>query len=289
MNLEDQLKFATQSVPVTEPTTVVGIPTVQATQVPVQPVTPVATTSVGPIGNVGTEPVTPVAPATYVAPVAQPTINLEEAQKQAETSYAVQTIEIGQKISNRAIDPVKKLDKGEQLRLTVLNTTDWQAVKVHNHPDLGKIICWGGKCCSDSLPRVRYAIPVMVYSTLPNDINVPVPQGKSELKLLVLWDAESYDSLCQCIINAGNDITSIDLQAKAIDNYGKLMFYPVPSFRNQFANELKVAEEKWALVKDKALDTVGRKLDDERYSKLTMTAVPPQMQTYNMSDIAMDE
>lgn len=277
MTLDEQLAMATSAVsvaPATQP--VAQTVPVQPTQTVVQPV--YQQPAVAPVQTTVTAPVQPMS-----APIG---IDLNQAAQEAEVNYSVQTIEIGQKISNRAIDPVKKLDKGEKIRLTVLNTTDWMAVKVHNHPDLGKIICWGGACCRDTDARVRYCIPVMVYSTLPNDINVPIPQGKSELKLLVLWDSESYDSLCQCIINNGNRIDNIDFQAQAVDNFGKLMFYPLgQSFRPQFANELNEAVAKWAQVKDKAIATVGRQLNDEKYARLTQNVVPPQMQVYTQDDI----
>lgn len=290
MTLEEQLAMATEAVPV-QPAPVQpvqNVAPVQPTQaVPVQQVI----SNPAPVGVQPTQavapaqPVTPVQPvqATTVAPVQ--TVNLEQAQQEAEVNYSVQSIEIGQKISSRAIEPFKKLDKGESVRITVLNTTDWKAAKVHNHPELGKIICWGGQCCKDSDARVRYFLPVMVYSTLPGDINTPLPQAKSELRLLILWDSESYDSLCQCLIDNNMDVSAIDLRAKSIDNYGKLQFTPLPSFRSQFQEPLKEAMEKWEIVKDKAIQTVGRTLNDERYLKLTQTAAVPTMESYNMNDI----
>lgn len=294
MTLDEQLAMATNSVAVNPATGVVtpvapSVANNAQVQAEAQVVQPTYTSVTIPNSNITSgAPITPSSVTT--APVQNVTltgINLEQAAQEAEVNYAVQSIQIGQKISNRAIDPVKKLDKGEKIRLTVLNTTDWMAVKVHNHPDLGKIICWEGACCRDTDAKVRYCIPVMVYSTLPNDVNVPVPQGESELKLLILWDQESYDSLCNCIINAGNNVEAIDLQATAIDNYGKLMFYPLSqSFRSQFADALAKAQTKWANVKDKAINTVGRQLNDEKYLRLTQNVVPPQMQEYNVSDIA---
>lgn len=296
MTLDEQLAMATNAVPAQPATTMeTQVFTAPNAAVNAQAAAQVVqTTTTAPLTQPATNFTTPVTIPNV--PVQQMTmqpvtpgvgIDLNQAAQEAEVNYAVQSIEIGQKISNRAIDPVKKLDKGEKIRLTILNTTDWMAVKVHNHPELGKIICWGGACCRDTDARVRYCIPVMVYSTLPNDINVPIPQGKSELKLLILWDQESYDSLCQCVINAGNNVEAIDIQANAIDNYGKLMFYPLAqSFRPQFAEALAEAQNKWANVKDKAIQTVGRQLNDEKYARLTQNAVPPQMQEYNISDIA---
>lgn len=287
MTLEEQLAMATNTV--AQP--VGPAPAAPVAPAPVQPqVAPVQTTVTQAPVQTAPAYTAPVQPTQTMGPVApapvSSTIDLNAAAQEAEVNYSVQSIEIGQKISARAIDPVKKLDKGEKIRITVLNTTDWMAVKVHNHPDLGKIICWGGACCRDTDARVRYCIPVMVYSTLPNDINVPIPQGKSELKLLVLWDSESYDSLCQCIINNGNRVDNIDFQAQAVDNFGKLMFYPLAqSFRPQFANEFNEAVAKWANVKDKAIMSVGRQLNDEKYARLTQNAVPPQMQVYTQDDI----
>ena len=66
-------------------------------------------------------------------------------------------------------------------------------------------MAWGSirellACCKDGDPRVRYAIPVMVYPTMPNDIQTLIPGAKCELKLLILWDAESYKILNKNVV-----------------------------------------------------------------------------------------
>lgn len=296
MSLEEQLAMATNAVGVA--------PQAAPAQAPVQPVQqqvqPTVAPQVPPVQPVTVEVPTPqvqqpVNVAPQVPPVqpvqpAVPVMDLNQAQEEAEVNYAVQSIEVGQRISNRAIEPFKKLDKGESVRISVLNTTDWKAYKVHNHPDLGKLICWStseklGACCKDGDPRVRYAIPVMVYPTMPNDIQTLIPGAKCELKLLILWDAESYDSLCQCIIDHNNDVASLDLRAKSIDSYGKLLFTPLSSYRAQVQDQFNDINNKWNAVKDKAINTVGRQLNDERYLRLTQTATPPQMANYNMNDV----
>lgn len=304
MTLDEQLKMATSSVSMT-PNVAQEVPATASVQTQVAQGVPAS--------EIQAQAAAQVVQPTMTAPVDNPTmqvnqvpvqnttvtsasmqnvtpiqgIDLNKAAEEAETNYSVQTIEIGQKISTRAIDPVGRIDMGKQVRLAILNTTDWTAVKVHNHADLGKIICWGGECCKDdpNPPRVRYCIPVMVYSTLQNDANVIVPQGKSELKLLILWDTESYDSLCECIINNKNDVSSIDIKGKSIDNYGKLMFSALPTARAQVQAEYNAAVEKWNVVKDKALATVGRQLNDEKYLKLTQKATPPVMQEYDMNAV----
>lgn len=301
MTLDEQLAMATGSVPVApQPNNA----QVQAEAQVVQPT--VTTASTGPVTTMETQvqQVAPTqataglaqtfnpAPAQASTPALSTGINLEQAVQEAETQYAVQEITLGQVVSSRAIDPLKRLEKGEKFRFTLLTNTI-KAAKVHNHETLNKLICWStdshlGQCCKDmDQPKVRYYMPVLVYGTMPGDPNTPLPQAKSELRLMIIWDADSYKQLCEEVVNAGGDVTRIDLVATVDDSYGRLSFRAQnTTFRDMKEYQQVIADStaKWEVIKDKAEFTVGRKLDDERYLKLTQKVVPPVMQDYSAED-----
>ena len=284
MNLEDALKMATNSTvePVVQDliTPVAPAPVVESQQVQAtaQVVQPTVTTPVQPV----------------VQPVAQPVntgIDLNQASQDAMQNYGVQSIQLGQMVSTRVIESVKKLEKGDSIRITLI-APDIGAAKVHTHPTLGKISCCStdtnlAQCCQElGDPKVRYFMPVLVYSTMPNDCKTPLPQGKSELRLLVLWDANSYNQLCTEIMESGSD--KIDLIATSEDTYGKLSFRgQKDSFRTipEYQAVIQQAEAKWAQIKDRAVDTVRRNMDAVRYAQLSKTAAVPQMQDYSMNDV----
>lgn len=308
MTLDEQLAMATNAVPVAPVAQPAPAPVaeaaVQTTATFTQPqnvtaqATPVynnTTTTLG--GATAVTPTVTQAP-TQMQPQFTGSIDLNQAAAEAEQHYGIQEITLGQTISTRAIDPVKKLDKGEKMRFTIIDPRV-MAAKIHNHETLGKIACFSnddaskgpivyGQCCRDmDQPKVRYYMPVLVYSTMPGDPRTPLPQGKSELRLLIIWDVSSYNKLCEEIMEAGNN-AQIDFIATSEDSYGKLDFKgQQTSFRTipEYQAAIQSAIEKWNVVKDKAPLTVRRDMDAERYVKLTQVAVPPQMQVYSQEDI----
>lgn len=302
MTLDEQLAMATSAVPMQESTPVAPV----APATPVAEVNPAQTQAaaqvVQPTFTAPVQPTvaTPVAPAPQVAPMTAPAfgqapatgINLTQAAAEAEQHYGIQEITLGQTISTRAIDAVKKLEKGEKMRFTIIDPRV-KAAKIHVHDSLGKMACFStdtfyGQCCRDmDAPKVRYYMPVLVYSTMPGDPRTPLPQGKSELRLLVIWDSSSYNKLCEEIMEAGNN-AQIDFIATSEDSYGKLDFKgQQTSFRAmpEYAQALQDATTKWNAIQDKAPLTVRREMDAERYAKLTMTAAVPSMQSYSPEDI----
>lgn len=289
MTLDEQLAMATSTVAVgsaVQPAPTVAAPVnpaqvqagaqvVQPTQTVVTPVQATMTTTVPTQGY-----------------VQAPTIDLNQAAAEAEQHFGVQEISLGQKISTRAIDPVKKLEKGEKIRFTIIDGY-FSSAKIHIHEDLGKIACFStstsmGQCCKDlDEPKIRYFMPVLVYSTMPGDPRTPLPQGKSELRLLVIWDGSGWDKICEDIIEAGRN-TEIDFIATSEDSYGRLDFKgQTTSFRAmpEYAQAIADATAKWRAIKDKAALTVRRDMDAERYAKLTMKASIPQLQNYSPEDI----
>lgn len=300
MNLEEQLKMATSTV--AQPAQAVQPVQVQApltdanVQAAAQVVQP-TTSVVPPIQTITTTPAPaqPVVATPNTAPVntaglAQ-TMDLNKAAEETISNFGVQTIQLGQTVSTRAIEAVKKVEKGDSIRITLIEPFI-QAAKIHVHPTLGKINCFStettlGQCCQElGDPKVRYFMPVLVYSTMPNDAKTPLPQGKSELRLLVLWDTGSYNQLSTEIMDAGDD--KIDLIATAEDSYGKLSFRgQKTSFRSipEYQQVIAEAEQKWAAVKDRAADTVRRNLDPVRYAQLSKNNPVPQTQDYSMEDV----
>lgn len=294
MNLEEQLKLATSSVAqpaqAVQPVQV-AVPTqsdvnVQAAAQVVQP-TQTITTTPAPVQPVVA---TPNTSSVNTAGLAQ-TMDLNKAAEETVSNFGVQTIQLGQTISTRAIESVKKLEKGDSIRITLIEPLI-QAAKIHVHPVLGKINCFStdttlGQCCQElGDPKVRYFMPVLVYSTMPNDAKTPLPQGKSELRLLVLWDTGSYNQLCTEIMDAGSD--KIDLIATSEDSYGKLSFRgQKTSFRDipEYQQVIADAETKWSAIKDRAADTVRRNLDPVRYAQLSRNNPVPQTQDYTMEDV----
>ena len=308
MTLDEQLAMATSAVPMTPaqpaPTPVVEAPTQGTTIVQPQNVTtsavatPVYNNTSTTLGGATAVTQTVTQAPTQMQPQFAGSIDLNQAAAEAEQHYGIQEITLGQTISTRAIDPVKKMDKGEKMRFTIIDPRV-MAAKIHNHETLGKIACFSnddatkgpivyGQCCRDmDSPKVRYYMPILVYSTMPGDPRTPLPQGKSELRLLVIWDVTSYNKLCEEIMEAGNN-AQIDFIATSEDSYGKLDFKgQQQSFRAmpEYQAALNAAIEKWNAVKDKAPLTVRRDMDAERYVKLTQVAVPPQMQVYSQDDI----
>lgn len=248
----------------------------------------VAAQVVQPTVTAPVQPFTPVQAAESVQ-----TLDLNQATTEAQQiSYGVQEISLGEKISTRPIEPVRKLDKGEKIRFTIISNKIGTC-RIHNHPTLNKIACFStdthyAKCCQDlDEPKLRYYLPVLVYSTMPNDPRTPLPQGESQLRLLVIWDLGSYNQLCEEITNMGNE-WRVDFIATAEDTYGKLSFRAQnDSFRTnpEYAKYITAAEQKWETVKDKAASVVRRNMDEEKYIKLTQNAPMPQLQQYQAQDV----
>lgn len=251
-----------------------------------------------------------VQPTQTVATMQQPTqlgaqpqapgINIEQAAQEAEQTFVVQEIELGQKISTRAIESIQRMNPEDKIRITPLTKAVYP-IPVHNHEELGKLICWSkrneknqviapAQCCKDmDEPRIRYCIPVMVYPTYPKDPTKILPGANAELRLLQIWDYAAYDNYCQEIMNYTlPDGTLPDLVATCKDTYGRLEFRAQQqSFRADpnMVQQVQEIQTAWTNIgPQKILPTVGRQLNDDRYLRLTQKASIPQMQQYSMED-----
>jgi hypothetical protein len=156
MNLEEALQMATNTVAEPVNTNPVGAPTVT------QP-TMVQPTVTQPTPMSFSAPVQPqVAPVQPMSAPSMPSIDLNQAQEQAMTSYNTQSISFGQVISTRVIDTIKKLNKGDTFRFTIV-APDIQFIKVHKQ-GMSNIECFEGQCCVDlQKAKPRYFLPVLVY------------------------------------------------------------------------------------------------------------------------------
>lgn len=294
MTLDEQLAMATSAVPA-QPNTAQPAPAmtvdnqnnIQAAAQVVQP-----TQTVMPQAQTVSAPTQPVNPPIQ-------TMDLNAAQEEAEVNYAVGEINFGQTISTRSIEPFK-IDNDEKKRVTLVGKPFW--VKIHRHDTLGKLLCWStdthlGKCCKDlDTPKVNYCLPVLVYSTMPGDPRTALPQGKSELRLIKIWNQSSWQGIAEELMDKGilvngqineQALSNVDFIVTGEGTYGDMKFKATQdSFKQQYAAPLQAAIEKWNTIGiEKSLPTVGRRLDDEKYIKLTQNATPPVMQQYSQEDI----
>lgn len=296
MTLDEQLAMATNSAPMAQPAAAPVNPAQM--QAEAQVVQPTQTVMQTPIQGVQTMQVNQPA-QNYVAPVATPntmqTLDLDKASEEAQQNFGVQEITLGQIVSTRPIDPIRKMDKGDKMRFTIISN-QIGTCKIHNHPTLNKIACFStdthiARCCQDmDEPKLRYYLPVLVYPTLPNDPKTIIPNGKPEMKLLVIWDTGSYNNLVEEIVNADvanpADNWKIDFVATSEDTYGKLSFRGQrDSHRQEFAPVISEMETKWTAIKDKAPTVVRKNMNEDKYIRLTQMAPVPQMNTYNQEDI----
>lgn len=285
MTLDEQLAMAVNATPTAAPAQPAPVAPVAPTIVNTVPTTEVPTTV--------TQTVQPTVQPIIEASQTIQTLDLNQATAEVQNqNYGVQEISLGTVISTRPIDPVRKMDKGEKFRFTLISNKIGSC-KIHNHPTLNKIACFStethyGKCCQDlDEPKLRYYMPVLVYSTMPGNVNQALPQGKSELRLLVIWDLGAYNQLCEEIVNAGNN-WQVDFVATSEDTYGKLSFRAQStSFRQmpEYAQAIKDAEVKWESIKDKAPMVVRRNMDEEKYIKMTANAPVPTLQQYQAQDV----
>ena len=316
MNLEEALRMATNTVaepvatnpiPVTPvqtevaPTTMMSFETSQAQAQPIsneqlqaqaQVVQPTYTQPVAPMQSTYNQPAYTQPTQVSVPSVNVPGIDLNQAQEQSMAGYGEQSISFGQVMSTRAVETVKRMEKGESFRFTIV-APDIRFIKIHRHDTLGNIKCFSSensyaRCCQEcGDPKPRYFLPVLVYSTMPNDPKTPLPQGKSELRVLSMWSAESFKELSEEVANNPLNFKG-DFIGTCEDNFGKLKFrVQATSFRSmpEYNQSIQEAEQKWSQVKDRAVEAICRNMDATRYAQLTQTVQPPQMSEYSMKDI----
>lgn len=260
MNLEEQLKMATSTVAVNAQTGEVSEPiTMQVVnpaqiQAEAQVVQPTQTMIQPQLASV-TELQMPQQVAV------QPQI--------AETS-GVQTIQLGQQVNTKPINLLKKLSIGEKVRFTIL-PGDINVIKYHFSETIGKIACFStdqhlGACCRDlGQPKVKFCLPILVYPTMPNDARTIIPNAKAELRILSLWDENTYNTICECVIR--NQGKSVDFIATGQDNFGRLdVRDEQTSFAAQFGTDINQAVATYNTYKATVPALIRKNMDEQSYA-----------------------
>lgn len=304
MNLEEALKMATNTTvePVvqdlTTPVAQAPVMETQQVQATAQVVQPTVTTAI------------PVQQSVVQQPVAQQPastgIDLDQSSQDVLKLFSDDSFGFGQVRNTRVIDPVRKMDKGESFRFTIIGIPKPCSLPTHKTENFGKVLCTStpthlSQCCKDlGEPKPRYFVPVVIYSTMPKDPRTALPQGKSELKLLVLWDNNSWTNLFNECLEAsttkdqfGNPVPNIDIDliATSDDSYGKLSFRgQKDSFRSipEYQVIVNDAKTKWEQIKDRAYDVVCKMWTEEQYiqhSRQASQTNVPQMSDYTAQDI----
>jgi hypothetical protein len=122
---------------------------------------------------------------------------------------------------------------------------------------------------------------------MPGDPKTPLPQGKSELKLLNLWSDAQWEELSEEVTNNPLGFKA-DFIATCKGEYGELGFrVQGTSFRQmpEYAQVIQDAEQRWPQIRDKAVESVCKHMDATMYAQQMLSAQVPQMQTYTSNDI----
>lgn len=234
--------------------------------------------------------VTQAPQALQVTPqfASQQIIDLDEAQKQAELDYYHPNIKLGERMSLRPIDPVK-MSAGDKFRCHVISIDpQYLHCAIHQVEGLPKILCNKKYCCerlgTDTL-KARYYFPVLIYPTFPNDPNQINPNGKAELKLLIIWDFTAYEAICDAIKDVNYDLSKVDFKVNVTDNFQRLSIQPTQSISNQFAPQIEAATAQWDKIKNVAASVVARPVTPERLDSMLSSVTVPKMANYTMEDI----
>jgi hypothetical protein len=174
---------------------------------------------------------------------------------------------MGTKVSKVPIDKYKastaKVDRISFLTKKVI------ALKFHYIPEVGSIVCFGGKCCEvGGTPQVRYLFPVAVYAT-DNEGNI---SGKKiELKILSAGD-DLYKSI-QTINNGtkqNGGIDHVDLLVTCTDDkFQKIsLTYAGPAVWRQYKQIAQFLNDRWQKDGANAYMAVARKCDEASLMKL---------------------
>ena len=267
MTLEEQLAMATSTVAETVQPTPVAQPVVEPVQTTVT--TAPITQPIPQVVPVQPTMTTPVMPAAPTQPI--------QAAPQISTENGVQTIQLGQIVNTNKINLLRKLNIGDRVRFSLLNTTDISFIEMHYSEDMGKFACFStdqqlGQCCKDlGKPKARYTMPILVYPTMPQDTNTVIPGAHAELRVLSIWDAATYDFIAQEVISANG--APIDFIATGADNFGRLSVRSDRnSFMPNFTTDFQAATQTWSQYKDTVPTLVRKNMDANTYNHIKAQA-----------------
>ena len=276
MNLEEELKMATSSVPIQPEST----PVASQVATPVQVAEEIKQEQIQAQAQVVQPtqtfvqptviPQAPVQPA-YVQPQITPA---QPQQFDMNNEAGVMQIPFGQTINTSPITFIK-LNNKEKIRFTVLEP-DVISLKFHYCEQLGagttngkRIPCWTtenhtGRCCTDlGKPKARYYLPVLVYPTMPNDINTIIPNAKPTFKVLMTWDDNNYNAIAEAVTATGGNV---DFVATGKDTYGGFDVRTQPSsYRNQYSNNINEFINNWRNSKAMIPSMVRENMTEDEY------------------------
>lgn len=278
MNLEEELRMVTSSAPIQPEQPSVAIPVQVSEQISqeqlqsqAQVVQPTQTMTVGAttMQPMTTMPNTaPINTAGYMQ--SQPV------QYDLNQEAGVKQIQFGQSINVNPISVVK-LNVGEKMRFTLLEQ-DVVPLTFHYSEVLGvgttrgkRIPCWTteshtGKCCIDlGKPKARYYLPILVYPTMPNDVNTLIPNAKPQFKVLMTWDEITYNAISESAISTN---CNVDFVATGKDTYGGIdVRMQATSYRNQYSNDINESIQNWRRCKSMIPSMVRENMTEEEYTR----------------------
>ena len=172
-------------------------------------------------------------------------------------------VAFGTKVSTVPI-PRFKASKDMKARIAILSK-QVLCLKTHYIPGIGSIVCLEDKCCElEGMPKIRYVIPIVVYTTNKNGA---VVSEDIELKALVLG-VEQYEALADAINFSGRDVQDVDIVCTCSDEqYQKLTFAADASKGAQWKtfSSAHSLVEKYKADKSKLYLAVARKISLETY------------------------
>jgi len=277
MNLEEELKMVTSSVPVQQEST----PVVNTVATPIQVAEEVKQEQLQSQAQVvqptqtmmfGGTAMQPMTAMPNTAPIN--TAGYMQVQHTAADEAGVRQIQFGQTINTNPIQIIK-LNVGEKIRFTLLEQ-DVKPLVFHYSEALGagttrgkRIPCWStgtytARCCIDlGKPKSRYYLPVLVYPTMPNDPNTIIPNAKGQFKVLMTWDDIIYNAIADYAINTN---CNVDFIATGKDTYGGLdVRNQVNTYRSQFTNDINEGIQNWRRCKDMIPSMVRESMTEEEY------------------------
>lgn len=198
-------------------------------------------------------------------------------------------VAFGSKVSSVPI-PRFKASKDTKARIAVLSK-QVLTLKTHYTKETGSFVCLEDKCCElEGLPRVRYLVPIVQYST--NKAGAIVGQDL-ELKVLSLG-AETYDALVDAISFSGRSVQDVDVICTCSDEqYQKLSFAADASKGAQWRAfpSAKAIIEKYKNNKSKLYMAVARRISLDTYltKKGFMRTSAPTMGTVDNIEDLLDE
>lgn len=166
----------------------------------------------------------------------------------------------GFRISRYPVEKIK-FPTGHKARICIISTKV-AALKTHYNDECGAFLCFGGECCNDALPAVRYVFPVIQYTA---DARTGKIIAREMMLKLLAVGGERFEDL-KTIQGIVGDITKIDLLVTCTDDkYQKVTFQQAGEAywkRLPMARELA---ERWVANKTRAYMAIAKSITAQQY------------------------